>query len=256
MDQDMDQNSWKERVQEDAKNMHRADGIASSQTVLGGNILRTTVIFGANTPTTRTNPAQQERGTPSDARTQSRISNDQLRTMSFLGKNEQTGKYDLVFMTPQGGMHTFSGDYDASERRVVFTSKDSMQGMQDGARSERQQNDRREGDRERDDQSNMQDSGGIAVVLEMQNDGSYTLTAYRGSASMDKRQKDREAELGGQPADRQGQGQGGEDQRSADVIYRATYTKADERMRSQFDRMIQEQEGMQSDRDSQSPGRR
>ena len=198
-------------------------------------------------------------------------------------------------MTAQGGMHTFSGDYDASAKRIVFTSKDSAYGMQDrttttdrrttdrttttdrrvdGQDTDRQNNprgnnqpDRRDAERQGTDRdrttTTMASNAGMAIVLEMKNDNTYTITAYRGSTSVNSLRGERGADWGGQPALRGSEGnergdshRGDDARQSPNIVYKATYTKADESMRSQYERMIEEQEGQQRNRGAQNPSRR
>jgi hypothetical protein len=255
--------------------MGTADGLARSQAILGGDILRTTLIFGAEAASTRTNPAGQDRqdqdrnpqrdqqdrngqnpgdldrAQPRDGMTTTTtggmMDNNSLRSVSFLGYNEGTGEYNLVLMTAHGGgIHYFTGQYDQSDRRIIFTSADSGSTRSTPAGSQRDVNDGQPATR-----GAVGDTGSMSVVLQLEGNDSYTVTAYRGTATtgstVGSGVNDTQPALGGQPERRDrdaNPGQDGATQTSIapNVIYKATYTKADNTMRSQYDRIFDERE--------------
>jgi hypothetical protein len=235
--------------------MNSADGMARSNAILGGNILRTTVIFGADTQSTRstTGRTPEQDGREADRNPQregmstttaGQMDNSNLQSMSFLGYDQQSGEYNLALMTGHNGsIHYFTGKYDQSGRRVVFKSVDSSPVSTSTT------------DRTMSTSGAAMD--GVTVVLQMNGNDSYSVTAYSGSAALGG-STGRDTDLGGQPSrddnrdgnnpaqdrgagDRQGR-EGGDASLAANIIYKATYTKADGTMRSQHDRMFDERE--------------
>lgn len=224
------------------------DGMARSHTILGGDILRTTVLFGQGVPQsdgTRNDGRERDADRMRDRAAGGQLDPNSLQSVSFLGYNDRADEYQLALMTGQGGaIHYFTGKYDPGARRIVFTSTDrtpqsSLRDEQDGA------------NRNDDATSSIAQTGtteGMSVVLQLEGDDRYTVTAYRGPTSVETVTQ-RGTDLGGQPTQRR------EDGREADkrqdrydgratiapnVIYKATYTKADAGMRSQHDRLFDE----------------
>lgn len=260
--------------------MGTADGMARSHTILGGDILRTTVIFGADAASTRTtdprqnpdrdrqerdadrNPQRdgernQQRDGMSTTTTMSQMDNSSLRSMSFLGYDQDSGEYNLALMTGQSGtIHYFTGKHNQPDRRIVFKSVNAspVSTSTTGRGSAT---------------TSGLSTEGMTVVLQMENNGSYSITAYSDSASTGR--DGSSTDLGGQPAqqrdrdadnpsrDRETDRRQGQDGRQAtlapNVIYKATYTKADSTMRSQHDRMFDERERDERDARNDRDGR-
>lgn len=253
-----------------------ADGMARSHAILGGDILRTTVMFGTGTSTqptpTRQAPDSQER----DAERNPQRDNDRdgvqrdgtstmtpmsamdtrnLQSMSFLGYDQNSGEYNLALMTGHSGsIHYFTGKYDQAERRIIFKSVDSSPVSTSTT-------DRRSTTTPSTTGSSVTTTmgtqmEGMTVVLQMDGNDTYSVTAYRGSTARDSGAQ-RGTDLGGQPARDQNRENGRDARRetgdrqnqdasrsmiSPNVIYKATYTRADSSMRSQHDRMFDERE--------------
>ncbi len=250
--------------------MNSADGMARSQAILGGNILRTTVIFGADTQSARTTTGRtterQDRGTDRNPQrdadrqgtqrdgmttttTMGQMDNSNLQSMSFLGYDQNSGEYNLALMTGQSGsIHYFTGKYDLSGRRIVFKSVD------DSPVSTSTTDRRSTGSSVTTTTGTQMED--VTVVLQMDGNDTYTVTAYSGSAALGSPSSRGGADLGGQPsrddnrdnrdtrdsANRQGQQDATGQTMAANIIYKATYTKADSSMRSQHDRMFDDRE--------------
>ncbi|UYV13279.1 MAG: hypothetical protein NCW75_03095 [Phycisphaera sp.] len=245
--------------------MSSADGMARSNAILGGNILQTKSIFGADGATTRSTtgrtPDRQDRDAgnnpqrDADRQAQERdgmgqMDNSNLQSMSFLGYDQNSDEYNLALMTGQSGtIHNFTGKFDRSDRRIVFKSVDSSPVSTSTT-------DRRSTDRSGTTTSGTQMKD-MTMVLRMDGNDTYTVTAYSGSTTTTGT-TDRGTDLGGQPSrgddrgtnnqdrdrgvgDRQGQDATGSSL-PANIIYKATYTKADRNMRSQHDRMFDDRE--------------
>ncbi|MFI4917039.1 MAG: hypothetical protein ACIAS6_11110 [Phycisphaerales bacterium JB060] len=246
--------------------MANADGMARSHAILDGDILRTTVIFGEGMGSTTDRPdrdaqrgiernndrqrgAQPDRGqTPTSTRGGA-MDNRSLQSVSFLGYNDNTGQYNMALMTGQGGaIHYFTGKYDQAGRRIVFTSDEQRSGAT-GQRNPSSTTERDGGTTTTQGQTQNLGSG-MTVVLQMEGSDSYTVTAYRGSTSVST-VTGAGADLGGQPDQRRDDGSdrdqdqrqdryGGDATIAPNVIYKATYTKADASMRSQNEQRFEE----------------
>lgn len=253
-----------------------ADGMARSHAILGGDILRTKVIFGTGTATQPTTTRQAPDSQDRDAERNPRRDNDRdsvqrngtstttpmsatdtrnLQSMSFLGYDQNSGEYNLALMTGKSGsIHYFTGKYDQAERRIIFKSVDSSPVSTSTT-------DRRSTTTPSTSGSSVTTTTGtqmegMTVVLQMDGNDTYSVTAYRGSTAQDSGAR-RGTDLGGQPArdqnrenrrdarrdtgDRQNQ-DASRSMISPNVIYKATYTRADSSMRSQHDRMFDERE--------------
>lgn len=249
--------------------MATAEGMARSHAILGGDILRTTVIFGEGTGSTTTTDrperdgdrdqqrgAQRDRGQTPTSTQRGEMDNNSLKSVSFLGYDDNTGQYNLALMTGQGGaIHYFTGKYDQSSRRIVFTGDE----QRSGAAGQRNPSSTtgRDGQTSTTQGQNQSLGSGMTVVLQMDDSDSYTVTAYRGSTSVSTGAgsgSGSSTELGGQPGQRRG-GEGEQDQRQGElrqdrsggqatiapnVIYKATYTKADASTRSQIEQRFEE----------------
>lgn len=250
-----------------------ADGLARSHRVMDGNILRTTLLFGEGVAETRGGFAVREdesgneredqremdrRAERREATTTTRTTrqddfdSNALRSVSFLGYDDRTGEYSLVLMTGQSGaIHYFTGKYDQGARRIVFTGTDHT-----SPSATRPGQDRTS--RNGDGTTTVTKVGaveGMSIVLQMESNEQYSITAYRGPTSVGSAAS---TDLGGQPSQRgdrqnddrsdrrdgdQRQDREGRDAQIApNVIYKATYTRADASMRSQQDRLFDEYE--------------
>lgn len=218
-------------------------GIAEASTVLGGNVLKIASIL------TPGESAGAEWALPSAD------GNETSRSLSFFSFDPSANEYSAVFMSDMDGtMHHSTGKYDSGSRRIVFGKSGSEKTTEavdasvprsDQRRSERDGR-RRRGQRE------------AHAVLQMKDENTFEVTMYLGdeipgAANRGSDAKERDAVSDVRDDERSADASDDErrepdaEQRSSrelpnNVLYRATYKKAQLQRQSNYDRAMREDE--------------
>lgn len=183
---------------EQGKAMKTCTGYATSDLVLGGNILRQ--VFVSQDMSERKlqdTQKQPDAQTKPDTSTLS-FNPEAFRVLSYLSFDSATNKYQAVFMDSRSGkMHTHSGTYDASARRIVFENTD-RNNPDDSMSSP---------------EHDLHVDGDARVVVELLGQDRYQVTMYSSKNPV----RDSRTIPNGQPASAGDMGE---------VVYSAMYTRA------------------------------